>query len=63
MKNKKEKLQNVLCCTCDWRRGVSYIKSKEFTSLGSQFFPFGADPFSEGDWLGKLNALDMTPLD
>ena len=26
------------------------LKSKEFAPIGSKFFPFRVDPFSEGEW-------------
>ena len=28
----------------------TYSKRKEFAPLGSKFFPFRVDPFSEGIW-------------
>ena len=55
-------LQSLDCSVCNlkgngdkllfffpfWKR--VYYKREEFAPLGSKFFPFRVDPFSEGDW-------------
>ena len=59
-----------ICTVCEGRvyqgsagqglKGV-YSKRKEFPPLGSKFFPFRVDPFSEGAVYSKRKAISYVP--